>query len=166
MREFFGKYRGQVVTNQDPLKLGRVRVKVPSVLGDQEENWAMPAVPYAGPNVGFFMIPPQDAHVWVEFECGDPDYPIWTGCFWLDANEVPVTSSDQQERPQFKVIKTDVGIITMSDRDESVTIETAAGMKIFLDRDGIEIDNAHNGTIKFSGQGKKISINGNALEID
>ena len=165
MSEFFGKYRGEVVSNEDPLKLGRVRVKVPSVLG-AEESWAMPAVPYAGPNVGFFMIPPERAHVWVEFECGELDYPIWTGCFWLDANEVPVESSDQHERPQFKVLKTHVGTITLSDKDDSLTIETTAGMKIVLDSSGIEIDNGHDGTIKFSGQGKKIRINGDALEIE
>ena len=42
----------------------------------------MPCVPYAGSGVGFFAVPPVGANVWVEFEGGDPDYPIWSGCFW------------------------------------------------------------------------------------
>ena len=50
-----------------------------------DSGWALPAVPYAGDGVGFFMIPPIGASVWIEFEHGDPDYPIWTGCFWADA---------------------------------------------------------------------------------
>lgn len=165
MNRYTGKYRGTVLDNEDPRKLGRLEVSVPAVL-EGRLSWALPSVPYAGPGVGFFFIPPVGANVWIEFEGGDPDYPIWTGCFWLNANEVPVESSDQRERPQYKVIKTDVGTITLSDQDDSLTIETAAGMKILLNSDGIEIDNGHSGTIKFSGQGKKISINGNALEIE
>lgn len=79
---YWGKYRGRVVSNIDPLQMGRLQVSCPSVLGDGTLSWAMPSVPYAGPGVGFFMLPPRQANVWVEFEGGDPDYPIWTGCFW------------------------------------------------------------------------------------
>ena len=70
--------------------LGRVQVSVPAVLGDGRLSWAMPCVPYAGSQVGFFAIPPVGANVWVEFEGGDPDYPIWSGCFW-GTGEVPAT---------------------------------------------------------------------------
>ena len=65
----FGKYRGKVVDNNDPDKRGSVRVVVPAVMGEKE-LWALPCVPYAGPDVGFFAIPPVDASVWVEFENG------------------------------------------------------------------------------------------------
>ena len=81
---FFGKYRGKVVDNNDFLgQRGRIQVMVPAVLGTNVV-WAIPCVPYAGPDVGFFFMPPIDAGVWVEFEGGDPSYPIWTGCFWGD----------------------------------------------------------------------------------
>jgi uncharacterized protein involved in type VI secretion and phage assembly len=80
--EFYGKYRGIVTDNEDPNRLGRIRVHVQDVLGDLESGWALPALPYAGDGVGLYLIPPVDAFVWVEFEHGDPDYPIWTGCFW------------------------------------------------------------------------------------
>jgi hypothetical protein len=79
---FFGKYRGTVTNPVDLQGLGRVQVSVPDVLGDGKLAWAMPCTPYGGDGVGFFAIPPKDAKVWVEFERGDPDYPIWTGCFW------------------------------------------------------------------------------------
>nr|HMP43165.1 phage baseplate assembly protein V [Roseiflexaceae bacterium] len=82
MSQFFGKYRGKVEQNVDPLQIGRVQVRVPAVLGEGRMSWAMPCVPYAGPGVGMFAIPPVGASVWVEFEGGDPDYPIWSGCFW------------------------------------------------------------------------------------
>lgn len=77
--QFFGKYRGKVENNIDPMMMGRVQVSVPAVLGDGGLSWAMPCAPYAGSGVGFFAIPPTGANVWVEFEGGDPDYPIWSG---------------------------------------------------------------------------------------
>jgi Type VI secretion system/phage-baseplate injector OB domain len=89
MTAFFGKYRGKVENNVDPLQLGRVQVSVPAVLGSGTLNWALPCVPYAGPQVGFFAIPPKGANIWVEFEGGDPDYPIWSGCFW-GSGEMPL----------------------------------------------------------------------------
>src|SRR5688572_20643972 len=84
---YFGKYRGVVTDNADPTNRGRVKVRVPAVLGTLE-MWAMPCVPYAGPSVGFYSIPGPDTGVWVEFEAGDPSYPIWAGCFWGD-DEIP-----------------------------------------------------------------------------
>ncbi|MBD2463787.1 baseplate assembly protein [Oscillatoria sp. FACHB-1407] len=82
MRQFFGKYRGKVVANKDPMHLGRIQVQVPAIFGAGHQSWALPCVPYAGSDVGFFAIPPVGANIWVEFEGGDPDNPIWSGCFW------------------------------------------------------------------------------------
>jgi hypothetical protein len=78
---FPGKYRGTVTDNRDPLLRGRVEVSVPEVLGGNRA-WAMPCVPYAGPGVGLVAPPPVGGNVWVEFEAGSPDRPIWVGCFW------------------------------------------------------------------------------------
>jgi hypothetical protein len=84
---FYGKYRGTVINPIDVTGLGRVQVSVTDVLGDNRQAWAMPAAPWAGKGVGFFAIPPEGASVWVEFERGDPDYPIWSGCFWEKGQE-------------------------------------------------------------------------------
>ena len=84
----FGKYRGTVEDPVDPQGMGRVQVSVPDVLGEGKFSWAMPCTPYAGKGVGFFAIPPERAHVWVEFERGDINYPVWSGCFW-HAGEAP-----------------------------------------------------------------------------
>lgn len=100
-RQFWGKYRGLVVDNEDPMMLGRLQVSVPQVLGEVLTAWAMPCVPYAGLEVGFCLVPPIDAAVWVEFEGGDPDYPIWAGCFWREG-ERPV----EAELPTMRMIQT------------------------------------------------------------
>ena len=86
--KYFGKYQGRVTDNLDPKHLGRIQVSAPSVLGAGRKSWAMPCVPYAGKGVGLFAIPPIEANVWVEFEGGDLDHPIWSGCFW-GTGEVP-----------------------------------------------------------------------------
>ena len=64
MSRFYGKYRGTVENNIDPLMLGRLQVSAPAVLGDSTLAWATPCVPYAGSGVGLFLIPPTGAHVW------------------------------------------------------------------------------------------------------
>jgi uncharacterized protein involved in type VI secretion and phage assembly len=157
---FIGKYRGIVTDNRDPLQLGRVRARVEDVLGDREVGWAMPSVPYAGKDVGFFFIPPVDGLIWLEFEHGDPDYPIWTGCFWA-TGETPGLPA----MPEKKVIKTDAGTITMDDTPGAggITIETAVGMKIEITTQGMEITNGQNATIKLTGP--QVSVNGGALEV-
>ncbi|MGA2385726.1 MAG: phage baseplate assembly protein V [Candidatus Bathyarchaeia archaeon] len=82
-KKFFGKYRGVVVDNQDPLMICRIRAIVPEVFGDTlTSSWALPCLPYSAEGIGFFPIPAIGTNVWVEFERGDPAYPIWSGCFW------------------------------------------------------------------------------------
>jgi hypothetical protein len=158
--QFWGKYRGKVENNIDPMQLGRLQVSVPSVLGDGRLSWAMPCVPYAGSGVGFFMIPPTNANVWVEFEGGNLDHPIWSGCFW-GTGEVPATPAV----PQQKVIKTDGITLTLSDLPGTggVTIELTAGQTIKLSAMGIEIDNGQGGKIALTGP--QVSVNDGALEV-
>lgn len=108
-RAHWGKYRGKVLDNVDLLGLGRLMVAVPAVPGEVL-NWALPCSPYAGPRVGFFALPPIGANVWVEFEGGNPNYPIWVGCFW-EEGEVPVTPAI----PEKKVWKTDLVTLELDD---------------------------------------------------
>jgi hypothetical protein len=125
---FFGKYRGTVIQNIDPMILGRLIVEVPAVRG-VTSTWALPCTPYAGPGVGMLFLPPIGANVWVEFEAGDPDYPIWTGCFW-SPGEVPGLSSGQIG-PAVKVIKTESMTIVIDDTPGAggvtVTIQSRQG---------------------------------------
>jgi hypothetical protein len=160
MTEYFGKYRGTVANNIDPMQQGRIQISVPSVLGSGQLSWAMPCVPYAGSGVGLFLIPPVDANIWVEFEAGDPDYPIWSGCFW-GVGEVPALPAIAE----MKVLKTDSCTITLNDLPGigGVTIETMTGMKIILSATGLEIDNGQGGSIKMTGP--QVSVNNGGLEV-
>ena len=157
---YYGKYRGKVENNLDPEQLGRIQVSVPAVLGDGTLSWALPCSPYAGSGVGFFAIPPVGANVWVEFEGGSTDYPIWSGCFW-GLGEVPAIPAIAE----MKVLKTDGATITINDLPGigGVTIETTTGAKIAISATGIEIDNGMGG--KLTLQGPQVSINNGALEV-
>lgn len=161
MTQFHGKYRGTVVSNDDPLGLGRLQIEVPSVLGTSRLSWAMPCVPFAGEKVGFLALPAKDARIWVEFEGGDPDHPIWVGCFWDDRSHLPEDPFD----PAHKVFRTKGATVTLSDADadRGVTITTADGMTVRIGPQKIEIDNGAKATITL--QGNTTSINGNALEV-
>lgn len=159
-KPYFGKYRGKVENNIDPLQQGRVQVSCPAVLGEGRMSWAMPSVPYAGSGVGFFAIPPAGANIWVEFEGGDPDFPIWGGCFW-GPGEAPAMPAVGE----MKVLKTATATITLNDLPGAggITIETTTGAKISITALGIEITNGQGAGIKLSGP--QTSINNGALEV-
>lgn len=88
-RRFYGKYKGVVQNNVDPQKRGRINVTVPDVLGLFTSSWAEPCLPFAGPQMGMYIVPAPGANVWIEFERGDPDHPIWVGYAWGTTAEVP-----------------------------------------------------------------------------
>lgn len=84
-RRYYGKYRGKVTANVDPLGQARLCVNVPDVTGLFPKMWARACLPFTGPLMGTYVCPPPvGAGVWVEFEQGDPDKPIWVGCYWDD----------------------------------------------------------------------------------
>lgn len=117
---FFGKYRGTVVDNADPTQRGRIKVKVPAVLGPADV-WAMPCVPYAGAGVGLYALPEPGTGVWVEFEQGDPSFPIWVGCFWGDGELPDVPDA------AVKVWKTEKLTLRMDDGADELRAESTSG---------------------------------------
>jgi len=127
---FFGKYRGLVTDNQDPLSLGRVKTRVPEVLGDVETGWALPALPYSGEGTGVYTIPAADAGVWIEFESGDVSRPIWTGCWW-SSNQLPKDESGANTTPLKKIIRTEEGLLlSLDDGGKSITLGDSNGSNL------------------------------------
>jgi uncharacterized protein involved in type VI secretion and phage assembly len=130
---FFGKYRGIVTDNNDPTGRGRIEVVVPAVMGDAPV-WALPCVPYAGDNMGFYAIPEKDTGVWVEFEAGDPSYPIWVGCFWADG-QAPRNEQDTEASPPLKIFRSEKGlVITLDDKQEVITLSDRRGKNLITIR--------------------------------
>lgn len=162
-QRFYGKYRGVVTDNQDPFKIGRVKAHVPDVLGTDPSGWGLPCMPFAGNNMGFYAIPDVGARVWIEFEQGDPDYPIWSGCWWGSQEELPSEASDAPyDRVVIKTSRQQVIILDDSEGGK-ITIQTSTGQTIVMSSDGIKIDNGQGATVELSGP--SVSVNDDALEV-
>ncbi|NJK52396.1 MAG: hypothetical protein HC936_05410 [Leptolyngbyaceae cyanobacterium SU_3_3] len=154
MPAFFGKYRGKVAVNKDPQHLGRIQVSVPAIFGTGRQSWAMPCTPYAGKDIGFFTIPPVGSNVWVEFEGGDPDYPIWAGCFWGE-DQLP-QDARVEDPDKVQVFRTPYGItLTLSNlgdnKGATLIVDSptvSRKLKMIFNADGIEINNKDETTIK------------------
>lgn len=163
-RRFYGKYRGIVSDNEDPMLTGRIRARVADVTGDDESGWALPAAPFGGSSMGFFALPEVGSGVWIEFEHGDPDYPIWTGAWWGSVADMP---SLLLAPPYQKVMLRTKGghSITLDDTPGigGITLETADGQKLVLSSTGVELTNGMGGSIKLTGP--QVSVNQGALEV-
>ncbi len=145
---YFGKYRSTVTDNSDPTNRGRIKVKVPAVLGDLE-NWALPCLPYTGKGMGSYAIPETGSGVWVEFEAGDSSFPIWSGGFWAD-NELPENEQGTAASPKMKIFRTAKGLLaTMDDGSKVITLS---------DKNG-------NNILTIDAQGGKIMIKGNTKVV-
>lgn len=154
---FYGKYRGLVTDNEDPNSLGRLKARVPEVLGDVPTGWALPSAPYAGDGIGLFAVPPAGSGVWIEFEAGDVSRPIWSGCWWGDS-QVP-----DQVPPTVVVFKTPTGhTITLDDDGATIEITDAGGARILMDSSGIELSKGGQ-TIALTQS--SVTVNGGALEV-
>jgi uncharacterized protein involved in type VI secretion and phage assembly len=183
-QRFYGKYRGLVVDNADPENLGRLKVRVPSVLGGSVvTGWATPCVPYGGAdNQGFLFVPEVASGVWIEFEEGDLEFPIWVGTYWSKpggASELPkpndptgAEEGDVQSPPTRKIIKTLRGHTLQledADGDEMVLlVEAVNGQVVTLNADGIRIADGKNGnTLTLDASGIVIEDkNGNVITMD
>lgn len=130
-KRFYGKYRALVTNNKDTKdKMGRIKVIVPSVLGQSESNWCNPCLPFAGNGFGQAFIPNVGDSVWVEFEEGNPDKPIWVGSWW-GLDEMP--SEVYKKVGSHHVIKTKKTTIYVNDETGVITIK--GDSKVIVDGD-------------------------------
>ena len=152
-----------VVNNVDPMQLGRIQVMVPDV-SPGLSSWAMPCVPMAGIGHGVFTAPSIGAAVWVEFEQGDPDYPIWVGCYWGSAAEVPVMSRAVPPGVNGLTIQTQLGhSLQISDTPGptgGILIKTTTGAMISVSDIGITISNGKGAVISMMGPSTDINAGG------
>jgi uncharacterized protein involved in type VI secretion and phage assembly len=126
---FFGKYRATIVNSEDATSRGRVKVRVPAVMGSAE-IWALPCLPLAGPGMGAYLIPEVGAGVWVEFEAGDPSYPIWSGGYWGDG-QAPVDNEGTSASATLKVIRSKEGLmVTLNDKEQVITVSDKEGKNV------------------------------------
>lgn len=167
MTKYHGKYRGIVLDNVDPLQIGRIMVQVPDVSNILPSTWAMPCLPFSGIQSGFYVVPDIGSGVWIEFEQGDPDYPIWVGCYWATAADVPALAlAAPPGVAQVVVQTTGQNMVLVSDvpgPTGGILLKTASGAFISISDTGITIDNGQGATIAMTGPA--VTVNEGAMEV-
>lgn len=183
-RVLHGKHRGVVTNNADPLQMGRVQAVVPDVGGDVPGTWALPCLPLAAAQRGLFAPPPVGARVWIEYEQGDLDRPIWTGCFWDSQDDVPqglvpaapvahgltlvlpdgttIGVGDQPGGPAVRVETAGGARLTLT--DDEITLQTAGGARLVVGGAGIRLESGRGASVVLDGP--SINLNSGALKID
>jgi hypothetical protein len=166
-RRYVGKYRGVVLNNVDPMQMGRLMVQVPDVTSVIPGTWAMPCVPLAGIQNGMFALPIIGSGVWIEYEQGDADFPIWVGCFWGSAAEIPALA--RLAPPVVPAITLQTPLqngITVSDvpgPTGGIMIKSTTGASIIVNDTGIYIQNGKGASIVMVGP--SVTVNAGALTV-
>ncbi len=166
-QKYFGKYRGTVINNIDPLQMGRIQAMVPDVSNLIPTTWAMPCLPVAGIQMGVYSVPPIGSGVWVEFEQGDPDFPIWVGCFYGSAAEVPALSKTAPPAVPAITLQTTLqnGLIVsdLPGPTGGIMLRSATGATLIVNDTGIYIQNGKGASITMIGP--NVTINNGALVV-
>lgn len=165
--KYYGKYRGTVLNNVDPLQIGRLLVQVPDVSNLIPSSWAMPCFPISGKQMGAYMIPQIGAGVWVEFEQGNPDYPIWSGCWYGSAAEVPALALAGNPASPNILLQTSLqNTIVISDLPGptgGIMLKSTTGATIIVNDTGIYIQNGKGASLVMVGP--SVTINNGALVV-
>jgi hypothetical protein len=182
VQRYYGLYRGTVINNIDPMQIGRIQAMVPDVSNYIPTSWCMPCVPLAGKLAGTFMLPQIGAGVWLQFEQGDPDFPVWVGGFWGAFAEVPMAALAPPPIPpgQSIVFQTTLQhLMMLSDAPPlpmevpvpppappgtgGIVLRSPTGAMIVVNDAGIFINNGKGATIEM--MGPSVMINKVALVV-
>ncbi|MFN9645964.1 MAG: phage baseplate assembly protein V [Cyanobacteriota bacterium] len=164
---YFGKYRATVLNNLDPQNQGRILVQLGDRYGLFPSTWALPSFPFAAKGMaGIVALPQIGSAVWVEFEAGDPDFPIWSGGFFPDPAGFPLLAlaGATPVTPNIHLQTTTGTSITLSDNPaQQVFIKTATGALVIIGAAGITLMNGQGASIQMTGP--SVIINNGALVV-
>ncbi|GLH74140.1 baseplate assembly protein [Geothrix limicola] len=167
IQKYFGKYRGTVLQNIDPMQIGRIQVVVPDVSGLLPSSWAMPCFPITGKQMGAYWVPQIGSGVWVEFEQGNPDYPIWVGGFYGIAAEVPALALAGNPASPSIVLQTSLqNCLVISDLPGptgGIMLKSTTGATLIVNDTGIYIQNGKGASLTLVGP--TTDINTSALTV-
>jgi uncharacterized protein involved in type VI secretion and phage assembly len=169
-KQYFGKYRGTVINNIDPEQRGRMLLLVPDVLGPAPTTWAEPCVPLAGPTgtpMGSYFLPPIGAGVWVEFEQGDVNHPIWVGCRFGSAADVPpLAFAGLPISPNIVLQTAGQNTLVISDLPGptgGIMLKSTTGATLIVNDTGIYIQNGKGASLVMVGP--NVTVNNGALVV-
>lgn len=165
--KYLGKFEATVINNVDPMQLGRIQVQTPEASGISLSSWATPSFPFAGKQMGAYMIPQVGSSVWIEFQGGDLDKPIWTGSFFGSAAEVPALAlAGIPASPNIVFQSAAQNTIMISDLagpTGGIMLKSTTGASIIVNDTGIYIQNGKGASIVLTGP--SVNINNGAFTV-
>lgn len=171
-KKYYGKYRATVIQNVDPERRGRLQLMIPDVFGAIPSTWAEACAPLAGPTgppMGVYLVPPIGAGVWAEFEQGDSNYPIWSGCRWGAQSDIPtLAAAGNPADPNIVLQSLLQHSIMISDMPPSpatggIILQSTTKAMIVVNDSGIYITNGKGASITLVGPA--VTINNGALAV-
>jgi hypothetical protein len=167
LKSFYGKYQGTVLQNIDPELRGRIICEVPDVLGPVPSSWCEACAPLAGMTglpMGVYVVPPIGAGVWVEFQQGDPNMPIWVGCRFATGDVPPLALAPPPIPPGQNIAMQTSGqnLVLVSDAPPTpvtggIILKSTTNAMIVVNDSGIYISN---------GKGAMITMVGTAIDFN
>jgi len=158
---YYGNYRGFVLSNEDPLKMGRLQLRLPHLNPNvkDDETWAWPISSWGGKDYGIQLLPQKGDMVWVQFENGDADYPLWQHAGY-SKEELPL----EFKTPNHYGFKTPSGSLILindnKDEEEIFIKHTNNDEWIKIIKEGLELQAK---LIKLGNQGEEWAAMGETL---
>ncbi len=156
-----GIYRGTVTFNADPEFRGRLLLSIVDVLAFVPSSWAEPCAPLAGgpvpPSMGVYMVPPVGAGVWVMFEHGNVNNPVWLGCRFDTAADPPIDAKLSNPADPSIVMQTMLkNTLVISDLPPTpitggIVLRSTTGAMIVVNDSGIYLSNGKGATMTMIG---------------
>lgn len=164
----YGVVIGIVTNNQDPDKMGRVKVKFPWLVENDESTWARVATFMGGNNRGAAFLPEVDDEVLVAFDHGDVRHPYIIGALW-NGSDTPPQEKDGDAENNLRLIKSRSGhLIILDDTDGSEKIDIidkSGANKISIESSSNKITLTSDADIELVASNGKISLNSQSIEI-
>lgn len=177
-KKFNDQWTGTVVNNEDPLKMGRVRVKIFGHYDEVDDTmlpWALPYCGYVGASTSNLVVPEVDTIVKGYFENGDPYKPIYTGMVTVENPAAVAVEAFAGMRNAGDTILDEatndldypnVMVLMKTDDGEAVTLNKANGLMKINHRSGLKIQIDPNGSITVEQSMSKKLLNPNAANMD
>ena len=171
-----GCHLAEVTSVQDPDGLGRVRVKLLTLDGDQDaEIWARVAVPFAGADRGAFFLPDVQDEVLVAFVSADSRWPVVIGGLWNGGARPPETlGGDRVDRWTITGRAGTRVAIVEEQGSERIQLTTPGGISGELTDAGggkVELKDASGNSITIDSQGitlqaaSKVKVSAGQVEV-
>lgn len=131
-KRYYSFYRAEVLDNEDPEGLGRLKIKCRAIFRDEEPDlWVIPKGVMASNGAGFYMLPQKGDFVYLMFEEGDVRFPVWEYGWWLQGKGVKDIDVNK-----YSIVTPNGNRIDIDDTGDSITFKTKGNVEFELKNSG------------------------------